>query len=148
MPAPKDVHKLIGPTVYQYGQFHLKQYDLYVDGRIIPINSYEVQLGNEDGSFETHGSIKKEESTFAKLLDLLCNRQHEIYNLMYQAKQLHDRAKDDEAKTRFQTALDAWKPTYTRLVRAIQELEPDFQPNETIIIQNLQDVDEGTCNLD
>lgn len=151
MPKAKDVHKLIGPTINQYGQFHLKQYDLYVDGRVIPMISYEVQLSNEDGSYETHGLIKKEVSTLPELLIILHDRQHEIYNLMHQAKQLHDRAKDDEAKARFQTGLDAWKPTYTRLVRAIRELEPEFQPDETITIhvpRDTGDENESTCNLD
>lgn len=140
----------IGPTVKHYGQFHLKRFGVFRGDQEFPANIYSVTLDNGDGSYESLGTIKKEKSTLPELLSYLHNWQHHQYNQIYRTKQLLDQAKDDEARARFEGILNDWEPRYLRVDRAIRELEPDYQPDESIydVPQDSTEQNKGECHFE
>lgn len=144
-----NIQSKTGPTVKQYGRFHLKHFELYRDGRKIPTNRYVVVLDNEDESHEELGLIDSEKSTLSELLDHLHGWLHARYNDIYRIKQLQDQAENDEARARYQYGLDFWELQYLRVDRSIRELEPDYQPDESIydIPQNPSDENKGLCSF-
>lgn len=121
-----------GATVKQYGRFHLKENKLYRDEREIPTNRYEVMLDNGDGSYESLGLIESEKSSLLELLDHLHGWLHARYNVIYQIKQLQKRTKNDEMRAGYQQGMDAWELQYARVDHAIREIEPDYEPDESI----------------
>jgi hypothetical protein len=132
LPAPKNIRFETGSIVKQIGRFQFRSYTMYVDDQEIVTNSYVVALENEDGSYEELGLIKSDKSTLSGLLDYLHNWQHARYNDMYVMKRVQARAESEEAKAHHKSGLDAWERQYLRVDCAIRELEPDYQPDESI----------------
>lgn len=144
-----DIRMQAGPTVKQYGRFHLKVFEVYRGERLIPTNEYQIMLDLGDGNFESLGLLKADKSTLPELLSHLREWQHQEYNQMYRTKQLQDQAVDDQAKERYQHGLDYWEGRYALVDQAIRELEPDYQPDTMIYIvpQDPSDENRGECRF-
>lgn len=145
-----DIRMQTGPTVKQYGRFHLKGFEVYRGDRQIPTGEYQIVLDNKDGDTVNLGLIKADESTFPELLSYLHDWQHHEYNQAYRTKQFRDQAVDDEAKRRYQQVLDFEEGRYALVDQAIRELEPDYQPDTTIYVvpQDPSDENRGECRFE
>ena len=144
-----DIRMQTGPTVKQYGRFHLKVFEVYRGERLIPTNEYQIMLDLGDGNFENLGLIKADESTLPELLSYLRDSQHHEYNQIYRTKHYRDQAVNDEARGRDQQYLDFLERRYARVDQAIRELEPDYQPDTTIyaVPQDPSDENKGECRF-
>ncbi len=138
-----------GPTVKEYGRFQLKRFEVYSDDRELPTNTYELMLDNGNGSFERLGLIESDKSTLPELLTHLHTEQHGEYLRNYRLRQWYDQAEDGEVRERVQHYLDWLEQKYARVERAIRELEPDYQPDESIddIPQDPTENTRGECHL-
>ncbi len=72
----KNIRSQAGPTIKQYGRFHLKRFEVYIDEREILTNKFVVELNNGDGSYEKLGMIEAEKSTLPDVLNHLHSWQH------------------------------------------------------------------------
>ncbi|HET9922291.1 MAG TPA: hypothetical protein VFQ30_20840 [Ktedonobacteraceae bacterium] len=120
-----NIRMQAGPTIKQYGRFHLKRFEVYRDEREIPTNNYVVMLDDGDGNYEHLGLIESDKSTFPELLDYIHDWQHHEYNQIYRTKQLRAQTENAEARARYQHSLDFWELRYDQVDDAIRELEPD-----------------------
>ena len=122
----------LGDTVKQFGKFKLKRYDVYRDDHQIPTHHYLVTLDNGDGSDQNLDLIEAEKSTLLELLNYLHTYQHHENIRNYRVKLSSEQEADDEVRIRVQQYVAFLEQNYVRVDHAIRELEPDYQPDETI----------------
>lgn len=131
MPRP-NIRNQIGATVKQFGRFQLKRFEVYRDDRQIQTNLYLVTLDNGDGGDQNLDFIEAEKSTLPELLNYLHTYQHHENIRNYRVKLSSEQEADDEVRTRVQQYVAFLEQNYARVDHAIRELEPDYQPDETI----------------
>lgn len=138
----------IGPTVKQYGRFHLKRHDSYRGSQAMHSTHYFVVLENEDGSEEHLGILQIQESSLPELLNYLHRWLQRQYTYVFQAKQqLGQTAEDDEAKASWQYHLESLERRYNYVVHAIREIVSDYRPDESISNLSSGLTEEENCDL-
>lgn len=123
----------IGPTIQQYGRFHLKYFEVHLKNRVNIPGSYYVTLKYADESEEFIGSIHQDKSILPDFLEYLHVWLRRQFEGIHRAKRvLSQTAEDDVARESHQFHYDDIKQRYERVVQALREIAPDFQLDESL----------------
>ncbi len=134
----------IGPTtIKQYGRFHLKNHDVYRGDQAIPSFRYWIKLENGTESEEDVGLILMKDSTFPRFINHVLGWLHQQYLNMYALQQIlentlnsgevEDEAREEDIQIQ-QYHLKEKQMQYERIVRALYEIAPDAQLDETLSV--------------
>ncbi len=126
-------HPRIGSFVKQYGRFRLHVFEVYKGNMVIATTKYAIVL--DDGSLNGIGlgTIDIEKSDLSGFLDYLHEWQEGQFLQLDLAKQWQSQTPD--FKTDLDKPLD-WKIRYDAVMRALREIEPNYQLDEAKVIDD------------
>lgn len=129
----EPVRTVIGTVVERYGRFELKQWNIFKGDRELPSHQYKIFLKEGDGDEEDIGLLPTQEGTLPGLLTYLHTWVRDRYiDTVIAKRALSQEGKSDEERENIRIHLEGTTDRYTRVVRAIRELEPTYQPDESI----------------
>ena len=121
----------LGPTIKQYGRFHLKQFEVYRDDQAISTHAFQVVLEHLEGGEDHLDTITTEESDLEGMLKHLHILHRGVYIDITRAKHFLPQTDNDLGRAGYLMVLQEGTLRYTCLLSAIRELEPDYQPDES-----------------